>query len=292
MSKDYLNRKDRNLLDLLINYNLNSYDLPIIEYIFQKIPPLREKWVSLLSRYSRNNEYEGSKVMDQDWDFLIVLDACRFDDFKQLNFIEGKLEKKISMGSNTREWVEKNFSDGYHNDTITVSANSWLSKPMLKKMIGFVPFYHVEKVWDYGWNKFYGTVLPSTINNVGLKLKEKYPDKRLLLFYLQPHHPFIGKENYFFKNNRLTHSVKKHNWEYNEWDLLKKGYLGIKKARKYYRYNLMHVLVSVSNLVKKLKGKIVITSDHGNAFGELFIFSHPTVCYSPLREVPWLTIEK
>ena len=36
--------------------------------------------------------------MKEDWDNLVILDACRYDMFKKLNTINGKLEYKISIG--------------------------------------------------------------------------------------------------------------------------------------------------------------------------------------------------
>ena len=50
---------------------------------------------------------EVVNMMEEDWDFLIVLDACRFDYFSEFygDFFDGKLEKKISAGCSTVEWL-------------------------------------------------------------------------------------------------------------------------------------------------------------------------------------------
>ncbi|MHA1832385.1 MAG: hypothetical protein ACTSV7_00200 [Candidatus Baldrarchaeia archaeon] len=44
-------------------------------------------------------------VMEEDRDFLIILDACRFDYFSEVygDFFDGKLEKIISAGCSTVE---------------------------------------------------------------------------------------------------------------------------------------------------------------------------------------------
>ena len=36
------------------------------------------------------------EVTKEDWDYLIILDACRYDDFEELHskYLEGELEKK------------------------------------------------------------------------------------------------------------------------------------------------------------------------------------------------------
>ena len=61
----------------------------------------------------------GIKIMEEKWDYLIVLDACRYDYFKEYNnILEGHLEKKLSCASCTYEWLEKNFSGKYFSDTV------------------------------------------------------------------------------------------------------------------------------------------------------------------------------
>ena len=53
------------------------------------------------------------KVMEEEWDYLIVLDACRYDYFEQMYrefFNAGVLLKKISLGSGTSDWLRNNFN--------------------------------------------------------------------------------------------------------------------------------------------------------------------------------------
>ena len=39
--------------------------------------------------------------MNDNWNYAIVLDACRYDIFKEVNKIKGTLQKKYSNGSAT-----------------------------------------------------------------------------------------------------------------------------------------------------------------------------------------------
>jgi len=69
--------------------------------------------------------------------------------------------------------------------------------------------------------------------------------------------------------------------------------VGLKFLRKAYEDNLKLVLEEVKKLVKNLEGKIVVTSNHGECFGEKFIIEHPTGIYiKELVEVPWLIVER
>ncbi len=82
------------------------------------------------------------------------------------------------------------------------------------------------------------------------------------------------------------------------YDLIKKGELDKKSVWEAYEENLQIALKHVEKLIKSLRGKTVITSDHGNLFGErLFPFpvkryGHPCGVYKKhLVKVPWLIIE-
>jgi len=49
-------------------------------------------------------------VMDEEWDFLIILDACRYDYFKEIykNYLDGgNSMKAISPAIETIEWCQK-----------------------------------------------------------------------------------------------------------------------------------------------------------------------------------------
>ena len=60
-----------------------------------------------------------------------------------------------------------------------------------------------------------------------------------------------------------------------------------------YKRNLLWVLGYVRKLLEDTRGKrVIITSDHGEAFGEWFTFNHPPGAKVPvLREVPVYVIQ-
>ncbi len=69
-----------------------------------------------------------TNVMNEDWDHLIVLDACRYDYFEKVwqKYLPGKLRKKLSVGSTTVEWRDKTFTD-YYGDVVYISSNPYIS---------------------------------------------------------------------------------------------------------------------------------------------------------------------
>jgi len=224
----------------------------------------------------------GIKIMDEKWDYLIILDACRYDYFKKYNnILKGDLEKKLSSASCTYEWLEKNFKGKYFSDTVYVTANprihtDWFKKWILKDKN---PFFHIEDVWRYAWNKKADTVTPKDMTKASMKMIEKYPSKKMIFHYLQPHPPYINSKDEKIIKSRLLNP-------------LRRGEVSVEVAKEAYVKNLMLVLKEVKILIKNLKGRIVITADHGDCFGEWFLFSHPGKTYvKELVEIPWLTIK-
>lgn len=150
--------------------------------------------------YFLDNPFENDK-----WDFLIVLDACRFDYFSYCykDYFTGTLTNYSSLGACTREWFINSFK-GYSKNTIYISANPYINSIHSRSGIDLKKrhfkidaknhFSKVIDVWRFGWNDKYGTVHPQTLNQVTLSLRKKYPKKRFIIHYLQPHAPYLSNE--------------------------------------------------------------------------------------------------
>lgn len=275
-------------------------------------------------------ENNYTRFKRDNWDFLIVLDACRFDFFSHFHkkFFDGILSEVHSLGSHTQEWSRNTFRE-YYDDIVYISSSPFVNS--IVSIAGFEArkhFYKVVDVWRFGWNEKLGTVHPGTINHVFLSLKDKYPDKRFILHYLQPHAPYISK-NYFSSEKRFKlHYLKpvhSHSelarWRkhipymfrrfYREkskslYYMKLKEYLnlppnspidatrrkfGINGLRRAYAENLVIVLSYVASLVPKLTGNVVITADHGELLGENGMFTHIIGYDDPiLRNVPWFRV--
>ncbi|KXB06241.1 hypothetical protein AKJ53_00895 [candidate division MSBL1 archaeon SCGC-AAA382F02] len=256
--------------------------------------------------------HKGVKVVEEDWDYLIILDACRFDTFKELNDIEGKLEKRRGLGSFTTEWGNKNF-DGYYDDIVYVSGNPRVCDSMIKGFKGSEHFHDVIDVWDEGWDEELETVPPGKVTPAVLEVRKKYPDKRLIIHYMQPHCPFVirtdlnkflplmenpDKSNIirrkFLKFLASKSSEIRGLWKHtdNPWNAVKKEIIEIEEFREGHLENLRVVLKEVERLVENLDEKTIITSDHGELFGEFWMYGHPDgIRVKPLVEVPWFEVE-
>lgn len=140
------------------------------------------------------DENKEINIMDEKWDYLIILDACRYDYFlnNYKKYLHGKLKKVLSTACCTREWCEKSFKERY-NDVVYISANPIInSKIEVKGFKAKNHFFKIIDVWAWGWNEYLGTVPPNKVNEAVKKFIDIYPDKKFIIHYLQPHEPYLG----------------------------------------------------------------------------------------------------
>jgi len=139
---------------------------------------------------------ERIDVVDERWDYLIVLDACRYDYFEQEHqrYLKGDLSPKMSMGSCTDEWRDKSFPD-YYDDIVYISANPQICAT--SKVYGYCAgdhFHEVYEIWKDGWDEEKGTVLPETLTQAAIRIIRETSGrgKRYIIHYLQPHAPYVA----------------------------------------------------------------------------------------------------
>lgn len=237
---------------------------------------------------------EGIDPFAADWDTLAILDACRYDMFARRSKLPGRLERRRSKASATVEFLRANVDGRDLRDTVYVTANPQLY--WNRESID-AQFHDVINVWqDDGWNDEHGTVLPETVTERALRAAERYPQKRLVVHYMQPHYPFIGSQTEFDKDHLETAE-----WTgENVWNQLLQGTLEVDREEiwRIYDENLTRALPHVETLVTELEGKTVVTADHGNMVGEraspipIREWGHPRGIYTPeLVDVPWLVHE-
>ena len=242
------------------------------------------------------NSGVGTDILDEDWDNLFILDACRsdlFEDVIESASINGDFSTRYSAGSGSVEFLKENFQGQDCRDIVYVTAN-----PFVKTEID-TPFHAVEHVWIDGWDEDLGTVRPEAMAKAAKAQAEKHPNKRLIVHFMQPHYPFIGDRTVESVDlNILRSKAQNKNTEdqggNDIWARLSNNEVGEEEVWKAYRSNLEVVLDSVTNLIDEMDGLSVITSDHGNALGEyawpipMKIYGHPNgVHIDSLRVVPW-----
>ena len=287
---------------------------------------------------------EDQRFLESEWDYCVVLDACRYDVFSELydEYLDGALEKRRSKGSSTPEWAYRTFT-GEH-DIAYFSSNPFINDlgiPLNELKWGASCDYEwtasdhisdIHDVWKTGWDDDLGTVPPESV-------AEAFRDNRgaveradrAVIHYMQPHAPYLtrGKGQ---KLTQIREGIRRQEEEESGGagddasllssvgdalrpkvesalegsELAQKAGLWLEldpaslwrdgtreAAMEYYEENLRIALESVADLVADLDGDVVVTADHGEAFGEEGVWEHHIETHIPaLVEVPWLEVEQ
>jgi hypothetical protein len=215
---------------------------------------------------------DGSHI-DIEWDNLIILDGCRYDIFESNNPFGIPARQVESRASHTTGFLKRNFTQKRY-DTVYVTASP--------QLVGYESWLHdVVHVWKDEWNEGLRTVHPKSITENTLKAHEDNPDKKLISHYMQPHYPFIGPTGRELESHATFTGGLQERQYHSIWELLSSGQVSKEEVWQAYKENLEIVLEEVIKLTKNLDGKTVITSDHGNLFGErvsllpIRLYGHP-----------------
>ncbi|QLG26032.1 hypothetical protein HUG10_00055 [Halorarum halophilum] len=280
-------------------------------------------------------------VVEEEWDYLVVLDACRYDFFEELydEYLDGTLEKRRSRGSATPEWAAKTFTD--HVDLTYLSANPFINSlgiPLNELKWGASCEYdwaaadHIAEVvdlWREAWDDDLGAVVPEAVTAAAReRLDGARGSDRMIVHYLQPHAPYLrrgrGRKLERIRGGVLEPEGAGENghrdWpgvgalrrrferrlgrsqlamalgmlvELDPASVFDLGTRGLRRTiETYYEENLRLALAATSDLAADLEGRVVVTSDHGEAFGEQDVWEHHVETHIPtLVDVPWLVLD-
>jgi hypothetical protein len=273
-------------------------------------------------------ELEIQPVHESDWDYLIVLDACRYDFFKENyeDFIEGELRPVKSRGTSTPEWLPKTFTSRYNYRYF--AANPYVNS-LGKAHEDWDPakaFQRIEDVWATDWNEEENTVLPEDLTD---RVIEEDDGSKSIIHYIQPHRPYIScpqEEKVWNLQEQIVEDQEtdepgtkrkmiemtrpywskffwkipyRTRWKIKDlmglenphWGALVQE-VGEEKVREYYEKDLRKAFKEVARLVEELDGKVVVTADHGEALGEQNDWGHQWDSNNPKQyTVPWLEVK-
>jgi len=231
---------------------------------------------------------QRSIIWELDWDYLIVLDACRYDSFEMFNKIKGKYQRVEGPAGDTIAWLSRTFFDKYN--IIFYSASPFIAKYM--DVGGYLAGNHFKDVidiWYKGWNNERQTVLPETTYEYA---KDAKP--RSIIWFEQPHFPPVSEKDKDLWRMTFPYNVVDANWSNPE--------ISDEKIRQAHFNSVEAVMPYVEKLVQRFKGRIIITADHGELLGEALDANHKGWFHSEknfapfhpekLYTIPFLIIEK
>lgn len=222
------------------------------------------------------NEEEAEGIYEKEWDNLIILDACRYDSYVEK---VGEVDSRITLGSNSRDFMEKNFSNRDCSDTVYVSGNAHTQPEVFREITGKWPsevFHEIFQTHINDWKDGEGPDTYAAVRDAKTARK-LFPEKKLIVHLMKPHMPFIARE----EDKEVT------------WDKVRKGEVSPERAIGAYERNLDWVLDGpLPELLEFFDGRTVITADHGHLLGENNRWGHPGGRNEvPLRKVPWHVME-
>jgi len=256
----------------------------------------------------------GHNIYEDDWDVMILLDTCRVDALRELSseydFIDD-VGCICSVGSTSPEWIASTFTDRYLSEatnTAYLSANGWAKRILEDRiwpeehaeLFSWTDWSHtldardigrVEHVWkagvareqgDIGYDE--GHMPPQYLTDRAISTWRNDNFDRMILHYIQPHSPYTAKA---VEEGRSLHRYEKDPFTYlsetSDLNSVWEAYLS----------DLRYVLKSVSILLNNIDTKdVVISADHGEAFGEYRSYGHVAGSLNPfIRKVPWVRTE-
>jgi len=230
----------------------------------------------------------GTNIYEAEWDALIILDACRLDLLEAVvddyEFL-GSIERRTSVGSMSEEWMAKTFTDAYEPEiarTAHVTANVFSESELDDEA-----FLMLDEVWRDSWDDELGVVPPRPVTDRAITAGREHDPDRLIVHYMQPHHPFISP-NHDLPTTVEADPFGRKNVQ-TAVDRLRQGAISYEAFWAAYEANLRYVLDDVGLLLDNLDAEtVVITADHGDALGEWGIYDHPAGCLHPaVTDVPW-----
>lgn len=262
--------------------------------------PYLSAWYALTSRMP-----VGTNIYEREWDLLVVLDACRVTTLRELSdeyeFITD-VDSIRSVGSQSDEWMANTFTETWRNEverTTFVTANGHSKAILLDR--NFPPKNHTVPVtwnrWnvvesdDFDalhmlWKQFHderlGVVPPRAVTDHIVDIYRNDDPDRAVVHYFQPHLPYIA--------DALRTGRKPTRLEREGYEQLERGDATRADVYDRYRDNLRLVLDEVELLLSNVDAeRVVITADHGEAFGEGLAYGHPEGFLHPtVKRVPWV----
>lgn len=257
--------------------------------------------LSLMSRYPL-----GTNVYEHEWDTLILLDTCRVDALKQVadeyDFLPPSKEicSITSIASGSYTWMANTFVKNHAQEvsnTVYVSANAYSErilendwKPENERGLSNCNWdtltaddlLALDQPWRHGENPLYHPH-PEFVTQRAIGHYREYEPERMIVHYSQPHEPYIAKA---VEEGRSRDELHEH--EKNPWNYLKNGG-NLELVWNSYIGDLRMVLDHVEDLLNNHNSeRVIISADHGEAFGDFGVYGHPVAVPHPkIRRVPW-----
>jgi len=241
---------------------------------------------------------KATPIWAADWDVCLVLDACRYDLWREVvglnrggprplpsfhKTLARATASRYSVGSASLHWIQNTFADKHRDDwrdAAYVTANPFSGKtpnrmanldasvyPLQTQGLGYL-----DEVWRDEWPMSDGlpTVDPATLTERGFHAYRHEDTERVVCHYMQPHIPFKKRPEWFggWGGTERFGEPGAEGDSKDIWLRLRDAELPRDEVWNAYAANLEWVLSEVKRWYAETDARILVTSDHGNALGE------------------------
>lgn len=277
-----------------------------IKKTVRPIHPLEDLYLFVTSRYP-----VGTHVLDRDWDVLVILDTCRVDALRAVSdeygFV-GDIDSIWSLGGTSPEWIAHTFDRRYEAklaETAYITSNPHATTVLEDRELQDEHSSAARRFYRYGnWNPvetrelaLYDPVVsytsevelegvrciddvtpPRYITDRAIRVGRNRAPDRMILHYMQPHYPWVSRA---LQEDRAVE-------QFEQGPRQAKSF-GRERVFDAYLDDLRYVLDDIRVLLNNLDADtVVLSADHGDAFGEWGVFGHGPGRFHPqVRNVPW-----
>lgn len=244
---------------------------------------------------------ESTYITEEDWGTIVIADAMRSDLYfdNVQNEYSSLFDEEYTVttpGSSTTTWLKSTFGDD-HGDIVYVAGNPMTSRFRRGS------FHRLYEVWDEAFNQETSIIDPESVTKKALEVRNKYPNKRLIVHYMQPHYPFIGYDDlnyaeFDFDDLGINEDRRLRSRINSVWQALEDNRVNKGDVWEGYISNTRVVFEEISRILGSFDDRVVVTSDHGNMMGDrswpipIRSYGHPDKMRNQnLVEVPWLVRE-
>jgi len=152
------------------------------------------------------------------------------------------------------------------------------------KMVSGDSFGHFDEVWRYAWDEDIGTTPARPVTDRAIAHYREHRPEKMIVHYMQPHFPSVPNPEL---GSKISIDELDTTWR-SIWKDLERNEVTEETVWEAYKDNLSYVLNDVKLLIESIDAeKVIITSDHGNAIGELGFYGHGVFDIKSVRTVPW-----
>ena len=169
--------------------------------------------------------FRDPPIIAEDWDIVIIPDACRpdaLDTAREAHSWLAKGSTRWSVGGMSSQWMDRTFD---HPDYDLSDIGYITGNPYSRDHVHESRFAFVDEVWRDSWDEAVGTIRARPMTDCAIAAAREGKADRLMIHYMQPYFPNVPES--------VTDGVSPSMWgdeAMSVWDDIAEGELTLDEA--------------------------------------------------------------